>query len=74
LDRKLAKQFVDRWHAVAKIEKEELQQLLMEMRLAQTIAAMGLWKGLGLINKDDHDPKMIKVRNRWTHLKKLENG
>jgi len=65
----LAKLFVTRWRAVAKIEAEELRQTSMELRFAQTAAAMGLWKGLGLLRKDDNDPELAEIRRRWVRLK-----
>lgn len=66
----LLKQFRDRWHAVAAVERQEQQSASIALRWQQM---NGLWHlALGLdITASDREEE--GVRQRWAKLKGIQN-
>jgi len=68
LDSKLAKQFRDRWQAVAAIEDQEQRAASISLRWKQLNA---IWQlALGLRMQSEPDETESLVRERWARLKR----
>jgi len=68
LDLQLAKQFRDRWQAVAAIEDQEQRAASVSLRWKQLNAIWQLAQGLGLQSEPDETESL--VRERWARLKR----
>jgi hypothetical protein len=68
LDSKLAKQFRDRWQAVAAIEDQEQRAASISLRRKQLNAIWQLALGMG-VRPGPNDTESL-VRERWTKLKR----
>ena len=68
IDPQLAKQFRDRWQAVAAVEAEEQRAASIELRWKQLNALWQLAVGLGL--RPEPDETENQVRERWARLKR----
>ena len=68
LDRQLAKQFRDRWQAVAAIEDQEQRAASVSLRWKQLNAIWRLAHGLGIQSEPDEMESL--VRERWAWLKR----
>ena len=68
LDSQLAKQFRDRWQAVAAVEDQEQRAASISVRWKQLNAIWQLALGLGM--QPEPDETEILVRERWTKLKR----
>ena len=68
LDLQLAKQFRDRWQAVAAIEDQEQRAASISLRWKQLNAIWQLARGLGLQSEPDEMDSL--VRERWARLKR----
>lgn len=68
LDRQLAKQFRDRWQAVAAIEDQEQRAASVSLRWKQLNAIWQLAQGLGIQSEPDETESL--VRERWARLKR----
>ncbi len=68
LDRQLAKQFRDRWQAVAAIEDQEQRAASVSLRWKQLNAIWQLARGLGIQSEPDETESV--VRERWARLKR----
>ncbi len=68
LDKKLAREFRDRWQAVAAIDAQEQQAASMELRWQQlnSILRMAIGLGLPLTNSIEDD---LVVYQRWVKLR-----
>lgn len=70
----LAREFRERWHAVAAIEAEEQKAASVATRWQQTNAIFRLAMGLGLPLAEEDSAEIEAVRRRWTLLKRaVEN-
>ena len=58
--------YVERWEAVADIEREELRTETIEMRWQQLKSVIGLAIGLGIYQQDGND---VEIYERWARLK-----
>ncbi len=68
LDSQLAKQFRDRWQAVAAVEDEEQRAASIGLRWKQLNA---IWQlALGLRMQSEPDETEVLVRERWARLKR----
>jgi hypothetical protein len=68
LDSQLAKQFRDRWQAVAAVEDQEQRAASISLRWKQFNAIWQLALGLGM--QPEPDETEILVRERWARLKR----
>ena len=68
LDSQLAKQFRDRWQAVAAVEDQEQRAASIGLRWKQLNAIWQLAWGLGLQSEPDEMDSL--VRERWARLKR----
>ena len=68
LDSQLAKQFRDRWQAVAAVEDQEQRAASISLRWKQLNAIWQLALGLGM--QSEPDETEILVRERWARLKR----
>ena len=68
LDSQLAKQFRDRWQAVAAVEDQEQRAASISLRWKQLNAIWQLALGLGM--QPEPDETEILVRERWARLKR----
>ena len=68
LDSKLAKQFRDRWQAVAAIEDQEQRAASISLRWKQLNAIWQLAWGLRMQSEPDETESL--VRERWARLKR----
>lgn len=68
MDVQRAKEFRDRWQAVAAIEAEEQKTASMALRWQQLNAIWRLAIGLGL-SMSEQDKQVEVVRQRWVKLK-----
>ncbi len=64
-----AKEFRERWQAVAAIEAEERRAASIALRRQQTNAIFRPAKGLGLSPAEGDSAEIEAVRRRWTLLK-----
>jgi hypothetical protein len=65
------KAYIDRWQAVAEIERQELRNAPYELRWQQLNTVIGMAIGLGILIPDEHE---AEVYQRWAKLKeKAEN-
>lgn len=69
MNRQLAKDFRDRWQAVAAVEVEEQRAASIALRWQQTNAILRLAMGLGLSLAEESDEEVETVRHRWALLK-----
>ncbi|HDP99809.1 MAG TPA: hypothetical protein ENN22_11590 [bacterium] len=69
-NKKLIKQFRDRWQAVAAIEANEEKSASVTLRWQQLNAILNMARGLGLPITEDNDDDEI-VYQRWSKLKGL---
>jgi hypothetical protein len=68
LDSQLAKQFRDRWQAVAAVEDQEQRTAPISLRWKQLNA---IWQlALGLRMQSEPDETEVLVRERWARLKR----
>ncbi len=68
MDKQLAKEFRERWQAVAAVEAEEQRSASMALKLKQLDAILRLAIGLGLpLEKSEEE--IALVRQRWMKLK-----
>jgi len=68
VDKQLAKEFRERWQAVAAVEAEEQRSASMALKLQQLDAILRLAIGLGLpLEKSEEE--IAVVRQRWMKLK-----
>jgi hypothetical protein len=67
IDPQLAKQFRDRWQAVAAVEDQEQRAASISLRWKQLNAIWQLALGLGM--QSEPDETEILVRERWARLK-----
>jgi hypothetical protein len=65
MDAKL-KAYCTRWHAVAEVERQELQTATLELRWQQLNAVIGMAVGLGIFTAAEDE---IEVFQRWAKLK-----
>ena len=65
----LAKEFRERWLAVAAIEAEEQRAAPIALRWQQTNAIFRLAVGLGLPLVEEDNAEIEAVRRRWALLK-----
>jgi hypothetical protein len=65
VDAKL-KAYCNRWHAVAEVERLELQTASLELRWQQLNAVIGMAVGLGIFKPAEDE---IEVFQRWAKLK-----
>ena len=68
LDSQLAKQFRDRWQAVAVVEMQEQRAASVGLRWRQLNAVWQLALGMGLQPEPDDTESL--VRERWARLKR----
>ena len=68
IDPELAKQFRDRWQAVAAVEAEEQRAASIGLRWKQLNAIWLLAVGMGL--RPEPDETENQVRERWARLKR----
>ena len=68
IDPQLAKQFRDRWQAVAAVEDQEQRAASVSLRWKQLNAVWQLALGLGLQPEPDDTESL--VRERWARLKR----
>ena len=68
IDPELAKQFRDRWQAVAAVEAEEQRTASISLRWKQLNAIWLLAAGMGL--RPEPDEAVNLVRERWVRLKR----
>ena len=68
LDSQLAKQFRDRWQAVATVEDQEQRAASIGLRWKQLNAIWQLALGLGM--QSEPDETEVLVRERWARLKR----
>jgi hypothetical protein len=68
LDSQLAKQFRDRWQAVAAVEDQEQRAASIGLRWKQLNAIWQLALGMGLQPEPDDTESL--VRERWARLKR----
>lgn len=68
IDRQLAKQFRDRWQAVAAVEMEEQRAASVSLRWKQLNAIWQLALGMGMRPEPDETESL--VRERWARLKR----
>ncbi len=61
--------YVERWQAVAKREKEERCHLSPQQRWQQLRALIALAEELGLNWREQNEQEVAEVRRRWVHLK-----
>ena len=61
----------DRWHAIAEIERQELQRASVDERWQQLNAIIGLAIGLGIMMSDQSEEE---VYLQWAKLKNQLNG
>lgn len=64
-----AREFRERWQAVAVIEAEEQRTASIALRWQQTNAIFRLAMGLGLPLAEEDDVEIEAVRRRWALLK-----
>jgi hypothetical protein len=64
-----AREFRERWEAVAAIETRELREASIFLRWQQMNAIFRLAMGLGLLESEEDDPEVNAVRRRWLQLK-----
>lgn len=67
MDKKRAREFRERYEAVAAIEAEELRNASVEERWQQLNSIIRLAIGLGLTHRESADEEM--VWQRWARLK-----
>lgn len=72
LDKKLAREFRDRWKAVEVVEAEERKIDSIELRWQQLNSILRMAIGLGLPTIESSDEDMI-VYKRWAKLRNLMN-
>jgi hypothetical protein len=68
VNRQQAKEFRERWQAVAAVEAEEQRAASIALRWQQTNAIFQMAAGLGLLRTED-DAETEAVRRRWAMLK-----
>ena len=68
IDPQLAKQFRDRWQAVAAVEDQEQRAASISLRWKQLKAIWQLARGLGMQSEPDESESL--VRERWAMLKR----
>ncbi len=68
MDKQLAKEFRERWQAVAAVEVKEQRSASMTLKLKQLDAILRLAIGLGLPLEKSEEEIAI-VRQRWMKLK-----
>jgi len=68
IDPQLAKQFRDRWQAVAAVEDQEQRAASISLRWKQLNAIWHLARGLGMQSEPDETEGL--VRERWARLKR----
>jgi len=68
VDKQLAKEFRERWQAVAAVEAEEQRVASMALKLKQLDAILRLAIGLGL-SLEKSEEEIAIVRQRWMKLK-----
>jgi hypothetical protein len=68
MNNQLAKEFRERWQAVAAIEAEEQRTASVALRWQQTNAILRLAMGLGLPLMESDEEEEV-VRQRWAKLK-----
>ena len=68
LDPQLAKQFRDRWQAVAAVQEQEQRAASIDLRWKQLNAIWQLALGLGVQSEPDETESL--VRERWAKLKR----
>lgn len=68
MDKQLAKEFRERWQAVAAVEAEEQRVASMALKLKQLDAILRLAIGLGL-SLEKSEEEIAIVRQRWMKLK-----
>ena len=69
MNRQQAREFRERWEAVAAIEARELRDASISLRWQQMNAIFRLAMGLGLLESEEDDPEVNAVRRRWLRLK-----
>ena len=68
LDSQLAKQFRDRWQAVAAVQEQKQRAASIDLRWKQSNAIWQLALGLGVQSGPDETESL--VRERWAKLKR----
>jgi hypothetical protein len=71
MNNQLAKEFRERWQAVAAIEAEEQRTASVALRWQQTNAILRLAMGLGLPLMESDEEEEV-VRQRWAKLKGVQ--
>ena len=69
MDSQLAKEFRERWQAVAGVKVEEQRAASIAMRWQQMNVIFRLAMGLGLPLAEGDDAEVEAVRRRWAALK-----
>jgi hypothetical protein len=69
VDRRLARQYRDRWQAVADFEAHERRKESMELRWRQLNAIYRMGLGMGLVGAGE-DESEREVWRRWALLKR----
>jgi len=67
MDKRLVREFRERYEAVAAVEAEELRDATVEERWQQLNSIIGLAIGLGLTHRESADEEL--VWQRWAKLK-----
>jgi len=69
MDSQQAREFRERWQAVATVEAEEQRAAPIALRWQQTNAIFRLAMGLGLLQAEGDDAEIEAVRRRWALLR-----
>ena len=69
MNNRLAKEFRERWQAVAAVEVKEQKDASIALRWQQTNAILRLAMGLGLSLAEEDSEEIEAVRRRWALLK-----
>jgi len=69
MNSQLAKEFRERWQAVAAVEAQEQREASVALRWQQTNAIFRLAMGLGLLSPEEDSAEVEAVRRRWALLK-----
>lgn len=70
VDAQAAREYMDRWRAVAAFEVEEMKSASLPERWRQLNSILALAQGLGL-PLEDADKDEESVRSRWARLRGL---
>lgn len=68
MDKKLVREFRERWQAVAAIEAEEQRAASIDLRWQQLNAILQMAAALGVL-PEEQDEEEEMVRRRWVRLK-----